>query len=113
MVDRVHRLVLDCGPEVVEQRVVLGGQEALAVVQERVRAKSFKGRLDDPQTERTGRAHPDLALLLARQLQIGDRAPALVEAAGLPPLLPALAREVFQIPEEVPGTAASAPAIVR
>lgn len=113
VVDRVHWFVLDFGPEFVEQRVALGSQEALAVVQERVRAKSLKGRLDDPQTEQTSRAHPNLALLLACRLQIGDRAPALVEAAGLPPLLPALAGEVFQMPEEVPGAAASAPTIIR
>ncbi|MFJ2203559.1 transposase family protein [Streptomyces violaceusniger] len=113
VVDRVHRFVMDIDPEFVEQRVVLGGQEALAVVQERVRAKSFKGRLDDPQAEQAGGAHSDLALLLACRLQTGDRAPELVEAAGLPPLLPALAGEAFQMPEEVPGAAASAPTIVR
>lgn len=112
VVDRVHRRGLDLGPELLQQRVVLGGKEALPVAEEGVRPECLQRGLDDPQTHQAGSAGADLAPLPGLRPQDGHGGAAPVEPAGLPPFLPGLARELAQVVQGVPGTAASVPPVV-
>lgn len=113
VVDRVHRGGLHLFPELVQQRVVLGDEEPPAVVEELVGPERFQRRLDDAQAEQARGAGPDLAPVPGSRPQDRDGAAGLVEPAGLPPLLPGLTRELAQMLQQVPGTAAPAPPVVR
>jgi hypothetical protein len=55
-VNRVHRRGLHPSPELLQQRVVLSGEETLPVVEEDVRPECPQRRLDDPQAEQAGSA---------------------------------------------------------
>lgn len=112
VVNRVHRRGLDLVPELLQQRVVLRGEEALPVVEEGVRPECLQRGLDDPQTQQAGSPGPDLAPVPRSRSQHGNGVPTLVEPAGLPSLLPGLARELAQVVQEVPCAAASVPSVV-
>jgi hypothetical protein len=92
---------------VLEQRVALGGEEPLPVAEEPGGPQRPQRWPDDPETEQAGGSDADLVALFSL---VHHRAepPRLVQAAGLPALLPALPGGVFEVLQQEAGTACPA-----
>jgi hypothetical protein len=105
----MHRGALDAFPELLQQRVALGGEEPLPVSEESGRAQRLQRRPDHPKAEQAGRAHADLVALGLLASHLGDRASPLVQAAGLPALLPGRSGEAGQVFQQEPRATGSPP----
>ncbi|WP_280302631.1 hypothetical protein [Nocardia abscessus] len=109
VVQRMHRGALDAFPELLQQRVALCGEEPLPVAQEPGRAQCLQRRPDHPKAEQAGRAHADLVALGLLAPHHGDRASSLIQAAGLPALLPGQSGEAGQVFQQESGATGSPP----
>ena len=105
VVHRVHRMVLDALPEVLQQRIVLGGQESFSVAVEPGRPQRQQRRADDAEPEQAGGTGADLLAPLVGRDQHVDRLACFIQPAGLPALLPRPAREAVQVLQEDAGAA--------
>ena len=111
VVYRVHRMVLDALPEVLQQRIVLGRQESFSVAVEPGRPQRQQRWADDAESEQAGGTSADLLAPLVGRDQHVDRLACFIQPAGLPALLPRPAREAVQVLQQDAG--AAAPPVLR
>jgi len=109
VVQRMHGGVLDALPELLQQRVALGGEEPFAVAQEPGGPQRLQRGPDHTEAEQAGGADADLVALLLLAFHRGDGASPLVETAGLPALLLSGTGEAGQVLQQEPGAARPAP----
>ncbi|MFR9749418.1 hypothetical protein ACL02S_00125 [Nocardia sp. 004] len=105
----MHRGALDAIPELLQQRVALGGEEPLPVAQEPGRAQRLQRRPDYPEAEQAGRAHADLVALSLLAPDRGSWTSSLVQTAGLPALLPVRSGEICQVFQHESGATGAPP----